>query len=247
MRARRFVTVGIGAVLVSMGVWIDAASGERAGDAVLINGGVGSGQLASGGSSTPFSLRLPAGAACPGDSANGNYRVQSFIVPAGVDPAALTYESQKPAGEGRWALYDVETTPYAQVLTEMATTAGEPGRIMPLPPLSFAVFDPGMFPNGRYRIGVACTEWSETRRHWDTEIDIIADPSDAPAQLRWEVVGSTGSAGAAGTPLLVGVTAIGAVVAVGVVMLRRRVLRSSPTHQPGPLSPASPNQTQEKS
>lgn len=256
MRARNRIGAGMGVGLgmvvlgallsVTLGVGAASAAGERAGDAVVINGLDGTASLTSGGSATSYSLRLPDGAACPGDSANENYRVQSFIVPATDDPATLTYESQKPAGEGRWALYDVNTTPFAQVLTEVATVPGEPGRITPLPQLSFAVFDPGMFPDGRYRIGVACTEWSETKRYWDTEIDIVADPADAPAQLRWAVVGTTSPDGSAGTSLLVGLTVVGVAVAVAVVVLRRRFSPVSSTSSTSSADRPTPSQPQEQ-
>jgi hypothetical protein len=222
------------------------AVGERAGDATVINGRNGSELLDRGGSATSFSLRLPEAAACPGDSASQNYRVQTFVVPATDDPARLTYESQGPAGNGRWALYDVNTTPVVQALTEMAAGPGQPGRITPLPQLSFAVFPPGTFPDGRYRIGVACTAWSETMRFWDTEIDIVADPADDPAQLQWAVVGAPGPTGTAEVPLLVGMSVIGVVVAVLVLALRRRRARP-PLNQPSRRSARPrPTPTQEQ-
>lgn len=244
---------GLGALLLGLGALgvaglpgVAAAQGQRAGDVVVIDGRNGSEMLTSGGGATPFSLRLPEAAACPGDSANDNYRVQTFIVPAADDPAALTYESQKPAGDGRWALYDVNTTPYAQVLTEVATAPGQPGRITPLSQLSFAVFPPGTFPDGRYRIGVACTQWSGTVQYWDTEIDIVADPSadpaEDPAQLRWAVVGAPAPSGVAGSSLLVGMTVVGILVAIAVFALRRRTTPASTPSTPN----ATPNQTQEQ-
>src|SRR5262245_682957 len=45
----------------------------------------------SGGSGAPFALRLPDGSTCPGDSANDNWRVDSFMVPSSVDPATLEF------------------------------------------------------------------------------------------------------------------------------------------------------------
>jgi hypothetical protein len=242
-------TVGLTGTTSLAGV--AAAQGQRAGDVVVIDGTNGSELLTSGGGATPFSLRLPEAAACPGDSANDNYRVQTFIVPVADDPATLTYESQKPAGDGRWALYDVNTSPYAQVLTEVASAPGQPGRITPLSQLSFAVFPTGTFPDGRYRIGVACTQWSETVRYWDTEIDIVADPgadpADDPAQLRWAVVGAPAPSGVAGLPLLVGVTVVAVLGAVVVLALRRRMTPASPS-SPSTPSPANatPDHTQEQ-
>jgi len=242
-------TVGLAGVTSLAGV--AEAQGQRAGDVVVIDGTNGSELLTSGGGATSFSLRLPEAASCPGDSANDNYRVQTFIVPVADDPATLTYESQKPAGEGRWALYDVNTSPYVQVLTEVASAPGEPGRITPLSQLSFAVFPPGTFPDGRYRIGVACTQWSETVQYWDTEIDIVADsgadPAGDPAQLRWAVVGAPAPSGVAGLPLLVGVTVVAILGAVVVLALRRRMTPADPS-PPSSTSPANapPNHPQEQ-
>ena len=61
--------------------------------ATIVVGGSDDETVARGGSATEFSLALPDGAACPGDSATGNWRVQSFLVPAADDPGTFTYES----------------------------------------------------------------------------------------------------------------------------------------------------------
>lgn len=234
----RLVSVGFRAVAVAGSVVVTlallsgaaTAAGVRAGDAVVIDGLDGSRALGSGGSATSFSLELAGDASCPGDSANDNYRVQSFIVPAADDPGALTFESQKPAGDGRWALYDVNTTPFSQVLTDVGDGPGEPGRVPALPQLSFAVFDPGTFPAGSYRIGVACTLWSETTRYWDAVIEISDDPSDEPAQIRWVAAGQSAPSDGAGsaTAALVGVSVVGVAAAVVVVAIVRRRFPSVP-------------------
>jgi len=57
----------------------------------------------NGNSSTSFTLRLPSGAACGGDSAHDGYRVQSYIVPSGIDPSTLTFNSSGPVPAGRGA------------------------------------------------------------------------------------------------------------------------------------------------
>jgi hypothetical protein len=234
----RLVGVGLRAVVVAGSVVVAlallsgaaTAAGVRAGNAVVIDGLDGSRVLAGGGSATSFSLELPADASCPGDSTNDNYRVQSFIVPAADDPGALTFESQKPSGDGRWALYDVNTTPFSQVLTDVSDGPGQPGRVPALPQLSFAVFDPGTFPAGPYRIGVACTLWSETIRYWDAVIEVSDDPADEPAQIRWVAVGQSAPSDGDGsaTAALVGVSVVGVAVAVVVVAIVRRRFPSVP-------------------
>lgn len=168
-----------------------AATGTRAGDAVVVDSLDLDVPLSEGGSAAIFTLRLPDGASCPGDSANDQYRIQSFVVPAADDPGTLRYEEIKPVGAGRWALYEVGTRPYAQALTDLNDGEGRPGRIGGIPPLSFAVFPPGELPDGRYRVGIACTLARATERFWDTELVLTAVPDDEPGQLRWRATDVT--------------------------------------------------------
>lgn len=150
-------------------------------------------QIADGKGSTSFSFLLQGKSECQGDSADGNYRIQSFIVPETVDPKTLTFESTKPAGEGNWALYDVNTRPYVQDLTSVADAPGKPGRIDSIPQLSFAVFPPGTLAPGVYKMGIACSLMNEPTRIWETTIEISEDPNDSPANIGWTVTGGVTS------------------------------------------------------
>jgi hypothetical protein len=177
-------------VASSFGVPITSASVDapvRSGDVVVVSSSDGSHELTHGGSATKFSLRLPAGAACPGDSANDQWRVQSFVVPATDDPSIFKYTSVAPAGDGRYALYDVETHPLINNLTQENLAPGQPGVIPAIPPLSFAVFPPGTLPSGTYRVGIACTLFRATAKYWDTQLVLTATPSDKPGQLVWRL------------------------------------------------------------
>lgn len=169
-----------------------SAAGVRAGKAVVVSDAGSTDRRDSGGSATTFSLQLPQGASCPGDSANDNYRVQSFLVPARDDPGTFTYYSDSAVGPGRYALYDIHTNPYIQAQTANATKPGGPGPIVDIPALNFAVFDkpPGLLPPGRYHIGIACSLWNKTVRYWDVDIQLTAAPADLPAHLEWRVVGT---------------------------------------------------------
>jgi hypothetical protein len=159
----------------------------RAGDAVIVEGNDGSGELTHGKSATQFSLRLPQGAACPGDSANDQWRFQSFMVPASDTPDTLHYNVNGPDGPGQFALFQVSTSPLVDVLTNQNAVPGEPGVIPALPPMSFAAFPPGLLPAGTYRIGIACTLARQTANYWDTEIVITSSPSDKPSQFVWRL------------------------------------------------------------
>ena len=143
--------------------------------------------LTHGRSATEFTLHLPQDAACPGDSAIDQWRVQSFIVPATEDPGTLKYGVIGPEGNAQFALYELNTRPFVNILTRPNVGPGEPGMISLIPTLGFAVFPPGTLPDGRYRIGIACTYFRETAKFWDTEIVITASPNDNPGHLLWRL------------------------------------------------------------
>lgn len=206
-----------------------AAPGKDAGDAAIVAGPQTTRTLGGGGSATEFSLRLPQGASCPGDSANDGFRVQSFIVPAADDPGALRYRSIGPVGPGRYALYDVFTNPYVQAQTAQADAPGGPGRIVNLPSFSFEAFPPGELGEGPYRVGIACTLLNETLRYWDASLVLERTADDKPAGLRWKAPVVGGHKGRA-VPRVATATLLGAAAAVAVLGLaRRRSRRAVPT------------------
>jgi hypothetical protein len=184
---------------------------------------------ASGGSNTQFTLELPAGAACPGDSANDGYRVQSYMVPAAVDPLTVTFNGLGPTPvaygsypDFRETLFDLETNSFASVQTADATAPGEPGPIINLPFFSFGVYAPGDLPAGRYHLGLACTLLNEIVTLWDTEIEVTDAPDDTPAQITWQVIGSVDSDGRTGTGPAVPVAGAAALALVAFAVARRR-------------------------
>lgn len=194
------------------------------GTAVVIDGETAE-PIAGGSSQTAFSVALPSGAACPGDSLN-NYRVQSFLVPEAVDPGTLIYQGVRPGerdGSARyWALYEVNSNTYMNRPTDIADREGGEGTIINIPSFDYAVFDPGMVPTGRAHLGVACSLFGETVRYWSTLIDVTAEADD-PAGIAWTVVdppaASESEDGSSG-----GIVAAvaGAVVIGGAVVVRRR-------------------------
>lgn len=225
--AARALAVGVGLVLVTPS---GAAAQEPAGTVVVIDAEDGA-PLEAGGSDTAFRVQLPDGAACPGDSEEGQYRVQSFLVPVDADPGALRYEGLHPQTEDGWALYETNTNTFVNRPTDRADEPGGEGRIVNLPPFSFAVFEPGLLPPGRYHLGVACSLFGETELHWSTEVAIDAD-ADEPAGISWTVVDPPAVDGArtgGSTRILIALTAVGI---AGVVLVRRR-----PVHHNGSVTP----------
>lgn len=193
-----------GALAITAPLAAAAVDASEAGRAEIVASRNGSAQepsaITEGGLDTAFSLRLPDGAACSGDSTNGGYRVQSFMVPNSVDPRALTFGANgpRPPAVGaafRQPLYMVSTKSYVNAATNLAERPGGPGVIINIPDFHFGVFEPAELPPGRYLVGIACTKGPESEdqldRYWATEMDVGAAAGPAPGGL-------SGGAGGAG-------------------------------------------------
>jgi hypothetical protein len=137
---------------------------------------------------------MPRATSCPGDSEHDGWRVQTFIVPAAIDTATITFGEIGPDGEHQYAVYDDFSNPVINLVTVRNNDAGQPGRIDMFPPLSFRVFPPGEIPDGTYHIGVACTKFGAMANFWETDIVITAAPDDQPAQMTWRVPSAPESA-----------------------------------------------------
>ena len=191
------------AVVLAVSAWATwspsflGAVAPIAGEAQVVGpeGTEGSGvPLESGGGTTAFSIGLPAGAACTGDSAGGGYRIQSYMVPAAVDPATLKFNANGPTPSGvdvdfSQPLFDTIGTPYVQALTAIADTPGGPGLILSIPGFNFAVFSPGHILPGVYNLGIACTlgppeEEDQLEKYWNTQMTFTEDAGD-PVGVTW--------------------------------------------------------------
>jgi hypothetical protein len=199
--------------------------------------------IVEGGSTTEFRFDLPDQAVCPGDSANDDYRVNSYMVPVDVDPASVEFSGNGPEpqhygddGEFRMPLFDLETSGVVRHMTANNDRPGQPGRLMEIPWVDFAVYEPGLIPPGTYNVGLACTLAGEVTNAWNATIQVTLDPKDEPAALHWAAVGGPepvdGDGGAVGP-----VAAVGALLAAGggVRSWRRRTTRTpTPVQEPRP-------------
>lgn len=190
-------------------VWAPAgsAAATRAGNATVVapyDNQSAPTPIAGGTSATSFSLKLPASASCPGDSANAGYRVQSYMVPASIDPATLQFGSVGPVPVGtgvhfRQPLFDSHTNPYANAQTAAAVHAGDPGPIINIPAFTFSVFKTGDVPAGTYNIGIACTKGQASATQLDTFWGArmtLAPAGGGGGSLTWSVPGARSPAGA---------------------------------------------------
>lgn len=181
---------------------VSAATNAGSLSVQVATGATAGSPLTSGGSATQFALRPPSGAACTGDSASGNYRVQSYMVPATVNPATLTFDAGGPAPQGTGSAYRQPLfsngTPFVNKLTGVATTANGPGLLVNLPPFDFTLFGadgPTLVPAGTYNLGYACTVGTGASqvldKYWNVQFTISANPADSPSKLSWVVAGTT--------------------------------------------------------
>jgi hypothetical protein len=195
------VAVAFGACAVSLPASADAVTPPvdtvdtsgivpiRSGDVQIVDPARRGVEVDRGGSSTEFTLEPPAASECPGDSEHDSWRVQTFMVPADVDPGTIVFVIG-PTGEGQYPVYDKFTEPYVDRVTIPNAGAGLPARIDALPPMNFEVFPPGLLADGTYRIGIACSYFGATADYWDTQIIITSSPDDKPAQLVWRLAGT---------------------------------------------------------
>ena len=184
------------AIMLMVTAWsamTPSGAATNAGNAEVVDPATGQ-PLASGGSATDFTLKLPADAACTGDSPNDGYRVQSFMVPSSVDPNTLQFGANgpNPPGTGasfRQPLFDTSSTPYANAQTAAAGGPGQPGPIVNIPAFDFAVFSPGQIPAGTYNLGIACTlgpaDADQLDKYWTVQLTFATNPADRPAQVTW--------------------------------------------------------------
>lgn len=147
--------------------------------------------VTSGNSSTKFTLKLPQGAACTQDSANFGFRVNTYMVPASVDPNALAFGSDGPLGPpSHQPLFDQFQTPYVSGQTANADPPGRPGFIINLPATNYEVFPPGFITPGDYNIGVACIgPQGQLDKFYNVQKTFTADPSAGTSELSFVVLG----------------------------------------------------------
>ena len=188
-RLPHVLVLGIMAVLVPLATGHSAvAAATRSGDAEVVEAANRLRPVTAGTHESPFSIRLPQGATCPGDSMNDDWRVQTFVVPSTDDPGSLRYMVTGPEGpkdDARVALYTTEGRPYVNQLLGANSAPGQPGQIIELPAMSFRRLPIDYLPTGEYRVGVACTDYQGvTAMYWDTTILI----ESAPDAMSWKVL-----------------------------------------------------------
>ncbi len=140
--------------------------------------------LTSGASDTQFTIVLPAGAACSGDTANGGYHIYSYLVPAGTALSTVTFNQHPSTGLG---LFDETGSYYGPVNTAVNT-----GQVPTLPndfewgafiaahpsDLATLLYTGGT--SGVWEGGIACaTTAGVVSDNWNTQFTFTKSNSDA--------------------------------------------------------------------
>ena len=234
------VAASLGGIVLLVAGVVDAAtiSPVDSGKVVIVVADDPSKALTSGDGTTPFLVRMPDGAVCPGDSFNDQWRIQSFMVPATDDIGALSYGVIGPEGPQQLALFgaDAAASSFANILTPANAVAGQPGRINTPPPFSLAVAAGELVPSGSYRIGIACTYFGATALYWDTEIEVTQAADGEPSELSWRLPGVAAEPEEQddSSKLPVFIVAIGAVATGGFIMFPRNAPRRSDSRSKEP-------------
>ena len=151
--------------------------------------------LNEGGSATEFSLLPPASAACSGDTVADGYVIHSFMVPAGVDLNALTFDATGPLPQLTGADFRFPLVSKGSGFIARPT-APDSGFLISFPPFSLSVFNSDVLPEGEYQLGYMCTEEGGTTldRYWVTTMDITHDAGDSPGGFTWTAEQTAGTA-----------------------------------------------------
>lgn len=184
--------------------------------------------LSSGGSTTNFSVSLPANAACSGDTQNDGYHVESYLVPQGTTVTSITFSNHPSTGYG----FADNTGKYYGSQNTAPTT----GQIVGIPtnfewgswvsadgvPLATFLYNGT---SGIWEAGIACANSSGTLTdYWNTEVTFTASQSD-PNGFTWAAVpGVPGSTPEESLAVVLPVGAV-AVLGGGLAYSRRRASR----------------------
>ncbi len=180
----------------------------------------------SGGSTTPFSIVLPANSHCSGDTHTDGYLVYSYITQA--DPSTLTFSVANASGGpssgySEWETLNEGQNAYAAIATSITT-----GNIPQTPDLDYTLFSTTgtggstfVLAPGTYNVGIACaTRSGALDQFWNVQESFVANAGD-PSGESWSVVPATS---VPESPLTVALP-IGAILVLGagvVVVYRRR-------------------------
>lgn len=191
MRARYCAVAGVpvaaGSLALLGAAWAAPAGATSFGGVAVLAppGDTAAHPLSSGASTTEFTVALPAGASCAGDTAHHGYHVYSYLVRSGSDLAAVRFVEQPSTGYG---IFDTTHTYYGAVDTALTT-----GQIVEIPNDfewgSLVTSDGGPVPlsallysgsSGVWETGVLCANTNGVPTNdWNAQVTFTASRSGA--------------------------------------------------------------------
>ncbi len=182
--------------------------------------------LNSGGGDTVWSIKLPPGASCSGDTATNNFHVFTYVAPSTVDPATLHFGSAGPDNNPQaFPLVDDGGSPQIALNTGIGT-----GQV-PVPALPRmkwgnppTPFDSSLIPPGTYNVGIACADGAGVNdKFWNVQETFAGDPTvfTGPNAFAWTVV-PAGNVPEVPVTVLLPLSAVGLFGAGALVVRRRR-------------------------
>jgi hypothetical protein len=220
----RLMIAGTVAGASALALAAPAGAATFAGPATLFN--TATSVADSGGSADTFTINLPSGAACPGDTTTGGYLIDSYFVPQSTDVTTLSFTGGFPSTG--YALYNsTNNHPF-----EAANTNSGTGQISGIPQtLEFAAQVGHNKPtkatllanSGVWEIGIACDLNGVLTSYWNTQVTFTASNTDAGGFTWADVPGApTPPPATPEVPYTLALPVLAAVIVGGTVLIRRR-------------------------
>jgi hypothetical protein len=225
------LVAGIATIAAASLTGVGMASASTTNGIATIASSNGGTPLTSGGSTTAFTVTLPANAACTGDTATGGYHVYSYLVQQGTNIAALNFSSGTPSSG--YGLVDASGYWGAQ------NTAAVTGQIIGIPTdfqwqylsaelggASALLYSGGT--TGVWEAGIACANSSGALTdNWNVPVTFTSSSGDPHG-----FVFSTGvSSSAPEVPYTLAIPVLAAgIIAVAVAIRRRKTAADRVMH-----------------
>jgi hypothetical protein len=193
---------------------------------------------ANGASNTTFTLTLPPGAACTGDSAHNyhlySYAVDASKVPVSAIPTSINFSTGQPVvnGVNQPVLIDSGGSPYGPINTLPGSTTNPQGDVPTPPqfnwsPYANADFGTGfdLYP-GTFNMGIACADVNgavDGNHFWNTQVTFTALQTN-PNDFTWVIPPPNQTPE---TPLAVGLPLSALALAGGATFVLRRRNRAT--------------------
>lgn len=153
-------------------------------------GGSGLKQSGGGTNAGGFTLRLPSGAACPGDAVSGGWTWTAYMSLS--SPTSFTgFDSNGPTPQGFGTSFtQALRDPSGNPIVGQAPNVGD-GAIINIPNVSFSSFNLGDFDTTAtrvYNVGIACVNSGALDKFWNVQMTVTPDTTAAGGtpQIHWE-------------------------------------------------------------